>query len=316
VEGAARRRRIKPTAPDSTPLRIVFRISPAHGIIVASMHNPTTAVLEEQATEKRAGRKRVARRGAMALGLVAAVAAADAFFIEPNWIVVTHEHIAAPLAAPLKIALLADLHTSGLDWRERRLLQLLDAEKPDLIAIAGDTVTPAGKYKKCRELLARLHAPLGVWLVRGNWEIWLPLQNEHEFYSSAGVHFLLNEAQPVREGVWLVGLDDASAGSPNLKRALKDVPPGAYLIALFHSPAYFDRIAGRCSLVLAAHTHGGQVRLPFLRPFWLPKGSGRFLEGAYEESGTVMYVSRGIGMSILPVRFLCRPELAILTIGR
>ncbi len=307
-----------PIAPRLTALhrKIIFRISPAHAIIVAPMSNPTTAVMEEQATEKRAGRKRLARRAAMAVVLVAAVAATDAFFIEPNWIVVTQEYIAAPLTAPLKIALLSDLHTSGLGWRERRLLERLEAEKPDLIAIAGDTVTPAGNYKKCRELLIRLHAPLGVWLVRGNWENWRPLQNEHEFYASAGVQFLLNEAQPVREWVWLMGLDDAPSGSPNLKRALQNVPPGAYLIALFHSPAYFDRIAGRCPLVLAGHTHGGQVRLPFLRPFWLPKGSGRFLEGRYEKSGTVMYVSRGIGMSILPVRFLCRPELAILTVGQ
>ena len=76
-----------------------------------------------------------------------------------------------------------------------------------------------------------------------------------------------------------------------------------------------DRIAGKCDLALAGHTHGGQVRLPWLPPLWLPRGSGRFVEGWYEREGSQMYVCRGIGMSILPIRFFCRPELAVITVG-
>lgn len=255
----------------------------------------------------------------LALGLLlllAGVAAVDGFFLEPYDIEVTQHHVPAPLARPLKIALLSDLHTRGIGRRERRLLALLETERPDLIVVTGDNIARwHGTYAECREVLGRLHAPLGVWVVRGNWENFRPLENEKEFYASAGVNFLLNEARPVRDDVWLMGFDDLSAGHPEMEPALRAVPPGLYTIALFHSPAFFDRIAGRCQLALAGHTHGGQVRIPLIPPFWLPKGSGRYLEGWYEKNGARMYVSRGIGTSILPVRFLCRPELSIITVG-
>jgi len=244
-------------------------------------------------------------------GLAVAV---DALIVEPYRIEVTHGSVDAPLTRPLKIAHLADLHTSGLGRRERNLLALLATEKPDLIIIAGDTITSGQHYQNVRPLLSRLHAPLGVWLVRGNWENRYTLRNERSFYSQLGVHFLLNEAVAIRPDIWLVGLDDPSSGRPNLDAALKTVPCCAYAIAAFHAPGFFDKIAGRVPLVLAGHTHGGQVRLPLVPVFWLPKGSGNYLNGWYSKDGSRMYVSRGIGTSTLPIRFRCRPELAIITV--
>jgi predicted MPP superfamily phosphohydrolase len=244
--------------------------------------------------------------------------AIDALMFEPYRIEVTRSSIQAPVAPSLKIAHLSDLHTSGMGRRERLLLDLLDAEQPDVIVITGDTVTGArgGRYyDNIRPLLSLLHAPLGVWLVRGNWENDHPLANERAFYSELGIHFLLNEAQSIRPDIWLVGLDDSSSGRPNLEAALSTVPRCAYLIAAFHSPAFFDTVAGRVPLVLAGHTHGGQVRLPLIPTFWLPRGSGRFLAGWYADRRSRMYVSRGIGTSVLPIRFRCRPELSIITLG-
>jgi predicted MPP superfamily phosphohydrolase len=245
-------------------------------------------------------------------GLAVAV---DGFLIEPYRIEVTHTSVQAPLTRPLKIALLSDLHTSGVGRRERQLIGLLDVEQPDVIVITGDTVTSGHHYENIRPLLSRLHPPLGVWLVRGNWENDYPLRDERAFYSQLGIHFLLNEAHPIRSDIWLVGLDDPTSGTPNLDAALRTVPQGAYAIAAFHSPAFFDKVASRVPLVLAGHTHGGQVRLPLVPVFWLPRGSGRFLEGWYAERGSRMYVSRGIGTSFLPIRFRCPPELAIITVG-
>jgi predicted MPP superfamily phosphohydrolase len=253
---------------------------------------------------------------ALALGI-------DAFFIEPYRIEVTHSWVEAPLARPLRIAYLTDLHTSGLGRRERLLLDLLDAEQPDAIVITGDSLGWGhNAYYNEQPLLSRLRAPLGVWLVRGNWENSYPLRenypihDEHEYYSKLGIHFLLNQAAPIRPDVWLAGLDDPATGAPNLDAALRFVPPGVYVMAAFHAPAYFDEIAGRVPLVLSGHTHGGQVRLPFVPVYWLPHGSGRFLEGWYANQGSKMYVSRGIGTSGIPIRFRCRPELSMITIGR
>ncbi|HEV2289262.1 MAG TPA: metallophosphoesterase [Candidatus Acidoferrales bacterium] len=263
------------------------------------------------------------RRHPVAIAILAIVAAlgVDAFLIEPYDIEVTHYTIqtgeggAPTVKSPLKIADLTDLHTRGIGWRERKLLEVLAEEKPDVILITGDTLAdPLGNYRAVREVYEQLHAPLGVWFVHGNWENIRPVRHEQLFYHDAGVSLLLNQNHELRPDVWLVGLDDAATGRPNLNEALEGVPTNVYTIAMFHAPAYFDRIAGRVNLVLAGHTHGGQVLIPFVKPFWLPYGSGRFLSGWYEEKGTRMYVSRGLGMSDIPIRFRCRPEITFITL--
>lgn len=246
------------------------------------------------------------------IGVLAALAT-DAVFIEPYRIQVTHYTIHTGIAgvqAPLKIAQLSDLHTRGLGRREREMLAILAAEKPDVILITGDSLAnPFGNYAACLQVYRQLHAPLGVWFVRGNWENIRPVKHERQFYREAGIHLLVNQSAELRPGVWLIGLDDFSTGHPDFAGASREVPLSAYKIAMFHSPAYLDHIAGKVNLCLAGHTHGGQVRLPFIKPFWLPAGSGPYLEGWYEKEGTRMYVSRGLGMSNLPVRFRCRPEI-------
>ena len=192
--------------------------------------------------------------------VLCAACAIDGFFIEPYWIQVTHQEIQGRVSAPLKIADLTDIHTHGMGRRERQLLKILDAEKPDIILITGDTIgTRDGNYAECKRLYESLHAPLGVWVVRGNWENIRPLRGERAFYQEAGVHFLLNANAAPRPDVRIAGLDDPYTGTARLDTALSGIPQGIYTILLFHSPAYFDHVAGRVNLVLAGHTHGGQV---------------------------------------------------------
>ncbi len=250
----------------------------------------------------------------IAATLAALAVVVDAFFIEPYRIEVTHQVVAAAINSPLKIGLISDVHTRGFGLRERKLISLLNAEQPDVIFIAGDTVGKAGGYAEVSNFLQHLHAPLGVWLVRGNWEIPVTVRNEHGFYANTGVHFLLNEAKPIRSDVWLLGLDDPATASPRPDPALESIPPNVFTIAMFHAPGYFDHIAGRVPLALAGHTHGGQIRIPFVPVFWLPRGSLGFLEGWYAERGSRMYVTRGIGTSTIWARFLCRPEISIITL--
>lgn len=259
-------------------------------------------------------RKRTLRRLLKWLLIFGVLAALDALFIEPYWIQVTRSSVAGRVPAPLKIALLTDLHTSHLGFRERRLLKLLDKEQPDVVVITGDTISGRKSCINTAALLKKLHAPLGVWLVRGNWENSYPCRQERRFYDSVGVHLLLNESTEIRSGIWLVGLDDPASGWPRLSNALANVPADDYRIALFHSPDYFARSAGRYDLALAGHSHGGQVRIPFFKPFWLPPGVGPYVGGWFEQDGSRLYVSRGIGTTFLPIRFFCRPELAIITV--
>ncbi|HUI75020.1 MAG TPA: metallophosphoesterase [Candidatus Acidoferrum sp.] len=255
-----------------------------------------------------------ARRIFRCLLILPVLALIDGLFIEPNWIQVTHWTVPGNVSATLKIAELTDLHSSHVGFREKRLLKLLDEEAPNIIVVTGDTLSGWGTYRGESEILKRLHAPLGVWLVRGNWEISHPLKHERQFYENLGVHFLLNQCAEVRPGIWLIGLDDPTFGHANLSEALANVPSNAYRIALFHSPQFFSASAGQYDLALAGHSHGGQVRIPFLKPVWLPKGVGPYVEGWFEKNGSRMYVSRGLGMTLLPIRFDCRPELALITI--
>jgi predicted MPP superfamily phosphohydrolase len=262
-----------------------------------------------------ARRRLLFRRAALLLVIAAAVLFADALFVEPYRIEVTHQEITGAVTEPLKIAHISDIHTHGIGRREREIFRILDDEKPDMIVVTGDTPGKVGgNYPECKEVYEQLHAPLGVWFVRGNWENDRLPRNERAYYREAGVKFLLNSSEVARPDVWVVGLDDPYSGTAKLDLAMQGVPNGVYTIALFHSPGYFDRIAGHVNLCLTGHTHGGQVHIPFVKPFWLPKGCGRYLEGWYSEHGSQMYVSRGIGTSILPIRFLCRPELAFIMI--
>jgi uncharacterized protein len=263
------------------------------------------------------GRRPWWRRHVVLLAIAIAViaVATDAFVIEPVNIQVNHYVIHANVKTPLKIADLTDLHTRGVDWPERRVLAILAREKPDVILITGDTLAdPFGNYEECMEVYKRLHAPLGVWFVRGNWENYEPLKHERQFYREAGINLLVNQNHELRPDVWLVGLDDPFSGVPIMPQAFQGVPANVYTIAMFHAPFFFQFIAGKADLVLAGHTHGGQIRIPFVKPFWLPGGSLPYLEGWYEEKNSRMYVNRGVGMSDIPARFLCRPEVAFITL--
>jgi predicted MPP superfamily phosphohydrolase len=236
------------------------------------------------------------------------------FWAEPYWIQINRFHLQMGIYPPLKIAHLTDLHTYGLGSREQEVLNRLEEEKPDLIAITGDTLAQSGTYELCRPFLSRLHAPSGVWAVPGNFENRRRLDNESAFYNSLNIHYLINSSQFIRPNLCVVGLDDAASGFPNLDAALAFVPKQAATLVLMHSPGYFRQAAGRCDLILAGHSHGGQIRLPFVGGLWFPKGVDGFTEGWFEKEKTRMYVSRGLGTVLLDVRLFCRPELVLITL--
>lgn len=249
------------------------------------------------------------RRRRRALAILAALAPALlvvwSVSIEPRRLETT-EHALGTEGARVRVLHVTDLHVSSLDAGQRRhVLDLAASLNPDLIAITGDTVTApldAGEAEAAAELLAGLAAPLGVFACLGNHESWSGPEADRAY---AGIELLRGASRPLLEGrLVLHGVESAAAPLP--------APGPAFDLLLCHYPAVFPRAAAAGhELVLAGHSHGGQVRLPFVGALWLPFGCDGYDQGWFEEGATRMYVSRGVGTSILPVRFWCRPEVAL-----
>ena len=254
-----------------------------------------------------------------------------AWAVEPNWIEVTrHEAWFKNLPEEfngLVVAHLSDLHMRGYGVRERRMLEKLAEAKPSVIAITGDFTREGSDPAAIRTFfkdLQRLKPPFGIWAVLGDYDHWYQLAANDEavrkVFSDAGIALLVNEWGRIGKGfdtMTLVGVDDPFTGADNLGNALRGTQRTPFAILLTHAPQMFMKAdLTRFDLVLAGHTHGGQVRLPGIGALWLPAGSEGYDSGWFYGINAQMYVTRGIGTSILPVRFLCRPEIALITLKR
>jgi predicted MPP superfamily phosphohydrolase len=243
-----------------------------------------------------------------------------AAFVEPGWLDLTnHDVTVNGLTDALKgfrIAQLSDLHLSALGGLHDRLLAELRMHDPQLVTLTGDVLQDVAALPTVAEFCRALAAPgRDVVATVGNWEYWgdVPFDELAALYESVGVRLLHNQSVRLMSGVVVLGLGDACSGHANVDRTFNDVPAGGATLLLTHAPGILDELpvhAPRFDLALAGHTHGGQVRILGGAP-WVPPGSGRFRSGMYETEKGRAYVSRGIGTSVFPVRFTCRPELPI-----
>jgi predicted MPP superfamily phosphohydrolase len=263
--------------------------------------------------------------------LFLSLCAVDGFFIEPFSIQVTrHEFSLDHLpdqGLPLRIAHLSDPHVERTTVRERKLVPLVDELQPDLILLTGDYlnlsyVGDETAQRDLRTLASQLHAPYGVYAVRGSVDS--PALTEQLF---TGLDIVLLENESVRldiEGqeIYLVGVacsHDLSIDIPRLDQALSGVPPDSFKILLYHSPDMIEAASERgIDLYLAGHTHGGQIRLPLYGAIATSSIYYKQYEaGLFQEGRTYLYVSRGLGLegSAAPrARFFCRPEVAVHTL--
>jgi predicted MPP superfamily phosphohydrolase len=227
----------------------------------------------------------------------------------------------------LKVAVIADLHVGSpfIDIEKvNKVVDLTNAQSPDLILLPGDFVIKrvlGGKFVEPGEtarVLSGLSAPLGVWGVLGNHDWWHNQVEVRDALESAGIPMLEDTAVPLRHnGVpfWLVGISDYYGGPHLVSQAFRDVPGSATFLAMTHTPDLFVEYPRKTGLLIASHTHGGQVYLPFLGRPIVPSIYGkRFASGLIVEEGRYMFVATGIGTSIIPVRFRVPPEISILNL--
>jgi predicted MPP superfamily phosphohydrolase len=253
------------------------------------------------------------------------------FFIEPNRLVVKHQTV--QLAQwprelnDLRIAVLADIHAGSPFIDERKIRTIVERTndlQPEMIVILGDYINGDGRRKKYiapevfAPILKDLRAPLGVYSILGNHDWWFDGLRVRRVLEENGIKVLDNEVLRLDargSSLWLVGLADLWTRTQRVDELIGQVPPGAPLIALTHNPDIFPRLPSHVPLLLAAHTHGGQVRFPFIGSVIHPSDYGQhYAAGHIIENGHDLFVTTGIGTSILPVRFNVPPEIVLLTV--
>lgn len=275
-------------------------------------------------------RRRFFKETAKRLAAYALPIAAGGYYswrIEPEWLRVQKQTIyfsAQPLPPDgLRIAQLSDIHLLPFVRAAyiRKAVALANATKPGLVVLTGDYADEESALPLLSALMADLHAPLGVYAVAGNHDLWPGADKVRQALQAAGVNWLDNTGTMLEwRGVrfYLAGLADGMSGSHDIGAALQDLPAAMFCIMLAHEPDIADEVAaaGRVQLQLSGHSHGGQVRLPFIGAPVLPPLAKRYPEGLYKIKQLQLYTSRGVGLIGPPfgppVRFNCRPEINLI----
>ena len=252
--------------------------------------------------------------------------AADAFGFEAHRVVLNRYDVRIVGLPPgldgLRLAQVSDVHFPGNQIAARAALEHLHNENPDIVLLTGDMTESQEAMKQVRSFAAEAKGSLATLAIHGNWEHRVGAVGSlaYDTYRAAGADLLVNRAKVVDVGgvpLSLVGLDDPVSGKPDISRAREGVVPGSTEIWLVHAPGYVDELpaltSARPRLFVAGHTHGGQIRIPFLPPV-KPTGAGRFLEGWYYDTAAPLYVSRGVGTTGIPARFRCAAELPVFTL--
>lgn len=271
---------------------------------------------------------KISRRQFLAgVGAAGAALAADAFGLEANRVFLTRHQVLVPdlprELQGLRIAQVSDVHFPGNRTAAHAALEHLNRERPDVVVLTGDMTETADGLIQVRDFAANARGRLATVALLGNWEYLAGVNGyrAQDAYQRAGVDLLVNGCKTVDVGgrlLSLVGLDDAVLGRPDVIVARRDIPRGAREIWMIHSPVYAERapegVEARPVMLLAGHTHGGQIRFPLVPPL-KPVGAGRFLEGWYRDTFAPLYVSRGVGTTGIPARFRCPAELPIFTLA-
>lgn len=278
--------------------------------------------------------------------VIAALIFGYAYFIEPRQLIVNEQEIRIdgwePAFDGLKIAAISDIHagSNAVDQAMlRRIVETVNAQNADLVVLLGDHVSnELGRrgikmpVSEIADGLVGMRATHGVFAVLGNQDGWYSDSEVAEGLREAGITVLENEIVNIeRNGrrIRLLGLKDHLqlnswyTFDQMVRKTVLDHGGSGQFIVLEHSPDilhvlnYHRSLGDDLKLMLAGHTHGGQIRLPLIGPPFVPSSFGRKYAGGHiNEEGRDMFVTTGIGTSFLPLRFLVPPEIAVLTIRR
>ncbi|MDQ3951248.1 MAG: metallophosphoesterase [Gemmatimonadota bacterium] len=281
--------------------------------------------------------------GGVGVAASATSAVRRAFMVEPELVTVTRHHVGGgQTSAPrLRVVQLTDLHLDAIGAHEERVAAAVAAQRPDLIVFTGDSIDGAAHVGVLGEFLDMLDGGTRKLAVVGNREHsgGVDLRELERAYAKRACELLINDVADLQidgRRVLITGLDDLIGGTPDPARALVGSEPTPNHLLLAHCPAQRDAIrwervspaatagiAGgpevdlapyRPQWMLAGHTHGGQIAPFGLAPF-RPRGSGRYVSGWYRDAVPALYVSRGIGTSVIDARYRSVPEVPVFDWG-
>ncbi|GAB61699.1 MAG: metallophosphoesterase [Candidatus Jettenia sp.] len=242
--------------------------------------------------------------------------------LEPRWVeinAITIKINALPKRFEgMTIAQLSDIHHGKYVPREfiRRCVRKVNALAPDIIVLTGDYIHNSDNFLlPVTKELAELQAKEGIFAVVGNHD---NKGSAFDTLRKEGIHVLINRHIPLyrkKDYIFIAGIDDLWEGKVNLEATLKGMDNKPKIL-LSHNPDIMEMIQYRdIDFVIAGHTHGGQVNLPFYGSLVTSsKFCIRYASGLFREGKTIMYVNKGIGTSCLPIRFCARPEITLFTL--
>ena len=277
----------------------------------------------DRSTHSRGGtsRRSLLAGAGMLAATVPLAGAVDGLAVTPGRLTTSDHAVpgrAATPAARLRVVQVSDLHLKRIGGLQRRLLERIHESAADLILFTGDLVDSRAHLWQLEQFLRECPRQPRSFAILGNWERWagIPLEALVRLYERHGVELLVNRSVEFEKDgarIRVTGLDDLVSGRPDVAAALDGMAPTPNHLLLAHCPAARDSLAlpaeHPVDLMLSGHTHGGQIA-PFGQALVLPHGSGRYVAGWYRDGGPPLYVCRGIGTSLVPVRIGATPELA------
>ncbi|HZS06999.1 MAG TPA: metallophosphoesterase [Blastocatellia bacterium] len=286
--------------------------------------------------QRRAARleRRLERRGQRPLIRQKLAAFLHTAALEPYQFEITHQPIRIPrLPAEFhgfRIVQLSDVHHSSFldEANIAEAVRRANALEPDLIALTGDYISHATDYiAGCARVLGQLRASHGVFAVLGNHDHWTDGAMMAEALEAEGIRVLCNEHTRIHRGranLCVAGIDDVMVKRDDLPAALAGTTCEEARVLLAHNPAIIREAArAGVDLVLSGHTHGGQINWQLLTgkkdtPLrrWLQRPSRRFLRGHAVLGSTQLYVNRGLGTVVVPLRYGCPPEITLLELQK
>jgi len=260
----------------------------------------------------------------LAIGAGAAGLGFDSFYWENNHLEVTAydwpTQKFAKGASRVRLVQISDLHLKKFGGFEKQVAQRVNELKPELLVMTGDFIEDNDKFGELEEFLKLLPQACPKLAVLGNWDHWsgVKVKEFDRAFTELGIELLDNSREKLGseyQHMCIIGVDDPTNGWDKLDKAAEHLSDRQFNLFLAHSPNIITRIRDLpIDLMLCGHTHGGQVRLPGVKPFWLPRKCEGYVAGFYEKNGKTMYVNRGLGNSVVPVRFRCLPEITVFTI--